>query len=191
MEWWTYGLSDFLMFSPRVLARLVAAYNQAAWPAQLPALLAGTALLALTARARLALPVLALAWATTGWAFHWTRYADIFLAAPWLAGACGVQALLSLAAIALPPRESHAPTRRSGLLLMAAGLVLWPLATALAAQDWRRAEVFALMPDPTALVTLGWLLANRSLPGWTRAGLAVLPAFSLLFGIATWVALAQ
>jgi len=191
MEWWTYGLSDFLMFSPRVHARLVAAYNEAAWPAQVPALLAGAALLALAAKARLALALLALAWATTGWAFHWSRYADIFLGAPWLAGACGLQALLCLAAIALPPREPGAPARRSGLLVLAAGLVLWPLATALAAEDWRRAEVFGLMPDPTALVTLGWLLANRTLPGRARIALAVLPALSLLFGIATRVALAQ
>ena len=123
MEWWTYGLSDFLMFSPRVHARLVAAYNDAAWPAQVPALLAGAALLALAAKARLALALLALAWATTGWAFHWSRYADIFLGAPWLAGACGLQALLCLAAIALPPPAS--PVRLPG----AAACWSWP-------RDW-------------------------------------------------------
>ena len=178
MEWWTYGLSDFLMFSPRVYAGLVATYNAAAWPAQVAALVAGAALLAL-------------GWVATGWAFHWSRYADIFLAAPWLAAACGLQALLCLAALLLPRGEPPAPARRSGLLVMAAGLLAVPLATGLAAHDWRQAQVFGLMPDPTALVTLGWLLANRTLPAWARIALAVWPAVSLLIGVATWVALAQ
>ena len=191
MEWWTYGLSDFLMFSPRVYAGLVATYNAAAWPAQVAALVAGAALLGLAARTRLPLALLALAWMATGWAFHWSRYADIFLAAPWLAAACGLQALLCLAALLLPRGEPPAPARRSGLLVMAAGLLAVPLATGLAAHDWRQAQVFGLMPDPTALVTLGWLLANRTLPAWARIALAVWPAVSLLIGVATWVALAQ
>jgi hypothetical protein len=45
--------------------------------------------------------------------------------------------------------------------------------------------VFAFMPDPTALATLGALLAAASLPWWCRIGLAVLPAASLLLGAAT------
>ncbi|QJW84742.1 hypothetical protein HK414_16935 [Ramlibacter terrae] len=191
MEWWTYSLSDFLMFSPRVYARLVAGYNEAAWPAQVPALLAGLALLSRIAKPRPALLLLAAARAVAGWAFHWTRYAEIFLGAPWLAGACGVQALGCAGAAWLPVREPSAAFRRSGVALMIAGLVLLPLATAWGAQDWRRAEVFGLMPDPTALVTLGWLLSTTALPTWTRLTLAVLPALSLLVGIAHRVALAQ
>ena len=33
-EWWTYSLSDFLMFSPRTYYRLFELHNAAIWPAQ-------------------------------------------------------------------------------------------------------------------------------------------------------------
>ena len=45
-EWWTYSLSDFLLFSPRTYYRLVELYNLAIWPAQLVALAIGAAILA-------------------------------------------------------------------------------------------------------------------------------------------------
>ena len=48
-EWWTYRLSDFLMFSPRTYWRLIENYNQAIWPAQVVALAAGLVLLWLAA----------------------------------------------------------------------------------------------------------------------------------------------
>ena len=86
-EWWTYGISDFLMFSPETYWRLVARYNAAWRPAQLAALAAGCGVLALVRRsdaaaARMALVLLALAWAWVGWFFHARQYAQIFLAAP-------------------------------------------------------------------------------------------------------------
>jgi hypothetical protein len=114
-EWWSYGLADFLMFSPQAYWRLVARYNAAWWPAQLPAVAAGAALTWLLARGtpaagRAALLLLALSWAWVGWAFHWQRYSEIFLAAGWVAAACAVQALALLAAAALPLRPA-APTR--------------------------------------------------------------------------------
>ncbi len=34
-EWWTYTLSDFLLFSPRVYYRLLELHNHALWPAHL------------------------------------------------------------------------------------------------------------------------------------------------------------
>src|SRR5215213_7179958 len=46
-EWWTYSLSDFLLFSPRTYYRLFELYNLAIWPAQLLALALGVLILAL------------------------------------------------------------------------------------------------------------------------------------------------
>ena len=37
-EWWTYRLSDLLMFSARSYHRLFELYNQDIWPAQVVAL---------------------------------------------------------------------------------------------------------------------------------------------------------
>ena len=48
-EWWTYGLSDFLMFSPDTYWRLVERYNRALWPLQLGVVAAGSLLVALAA----------------------------------------------------------------------------------------------------------------------------------------------
>lgn len=198
MEWWTYGLSDFLMFSPQVYGRLLARYQQALWPAQVLALALGSVLLVLAARrgsARPLLPclLLAAAWALVGWGFHWQRYAEIFLAAPALAIASWLQALLLAGCAWWPgrPRAEPSTARWPGVALLAAGVLLVPAWPVVAGQGWLRAEVFGLMPDPTALATLGWLLATPTLPAWARAGLAVLPALSLLLGLATRVALAQ
>jgi hypothetical protein len=186
-EWSTYGLSDFLMFSPEAYWRLVERHNAAWWPAQLGALVVGLALLAALriGAHRPALVVLAAAWAWVGWSFHWQRYAEIFLAAPWLAGACWLQALLLLLAVAWPVRAARpARPRHLGLALVVVALA-YPLLAPLEGHPWRQAEVFGFMPDPTALGTLGALLAVSGLPAWSRAVLAILPAASLLLGAIT------
>jgi hypothetical protein len=196
-EWWSYGLSDFLMFSPQVYWRMVARHNMAAWPAQLLALAAAGALPVLlrtggAARWRLALGLLALAWAWTGWSFHWRHYADIFLGAPWLAAAFALEALLLLLALACRPAPG-ATTRGRGLLAWTLlGLaLLYPLLAPLAGRPWAEAEVFGLMPEPTALATLGVLAGLATWPAWSRWVVAVLPVLSLLLGAATRWLLAQ
>jgi hypothetical protein len=188
-EWWTYGLSDFLMFSPQAYWRLVARYNQWGWPAHLAAQAAALALPALLARdsvaaRRCALVLLAVAWAWVGWAFHWQRYAEIFLGAPYLAVACGVQALLLLAAACLPWRGVPASSARATGLVLAAAAAVYPLLAPLTGHALEEAEVFGWMPDPTALATLG-ALGLLPMPGRWRAALCALPLLSLALGIAT------
>ena len=126
-EWWTYGLSDFLMFSPETYWRLVARHNAAGWPAQLLTGAVPAALLVVVSRgsaatARAALLVLAFAWAWLGHAFYWRHYGEIFLGAPWIAGACGVQSLLLAATALLPLRRSSPAPRLAATALLAAAL---------------------------------------------------------------------
>jgi len=189
-EWWTYGLTDFLMFSPQVYWRLVARHNMAWWPAQALALAATLALPALlrtgaSAAQRGALLLAALAWAWVGWAFHWRLYSEIFLAAPWVALACALQALLlaTAACVPLAGRGAPAPGPLGGILLAAA--LLYPLLAPLASRPWSEAEVFGFMPEPTALATLGVLAGSRAWPAWGRWLLAAIPVASLLLGAAT------
>ena len=188
-EWWTYGLSDFLMFSPQAYWRLVARHNEAGWPVQLAALAAAIALPLLLARdaagaRRAALLVLAIAWAAVGWFFHAQRYAEIFLAAPDVAAACGLQALLLLfAAVPAWRGTAHGPARRAGLVLLAAA-ALYPLLAPVTGHPLREAEVFGWMPDPTALATLGAVLL-LPLPPLLRVALSALPLLSLALGAAT------
>lgn len=191
-EWWSYGLSDFLMFSPDAYWRLVARHNAAWWPAPWLGVAAGGAVLLLAGRGthratRAVLVLLALAWAWVGWAFHWRGYAQIFLAAPYLAAASGVQALLLLAA-ALPRDAAAAGSaprwRLAGIVLVTLAL-LYPLLAPLQGRPWSQAEVFGSMPEPTALATLGALAMLRGLRRWQRLLPAVLPLASLLLGAAT------
>jgi hypothetical protein len=190
-EWWTYGLSDFLMFSPQAYGRLLARYNEALWPLQLVGVAASAALVALLrskrpAATRAALLLLALAWCWVGWAFHFRRYSEIFLAAPGLAAAFGTQALLLAAASALPLRAAE-PTRAPRVvgIALAELALLYPLLAPLTGHAWSEAEVFAFLPDPTALASAGALLALVRLPAWSRVLLAVLPLLSLALGAAT------
>lgn len=190
-DWSTYALSDFLMFSPQAYWRLVARYNDAWWPSQLLGAAAGLGLLVLPARRdggrRAALLLLAAAWAWVGWAFHGQRYAEIFLGAPWLAAGFAVEATMLAAAAFLRRADAwpaRAGVRAPGFVLLALALS-FPLLAPLAGRGWNEAEVFGFMPDPTALATLGALLALPRCAAWLRALLAVVPVLSLALGAAT------
>ena len=188
-EWWTYGLSDFLMFSPEAYWRLVARHNAAGWPAQLLTGAVPVALLVVlrsgsATTARAVLLVLAFAWSWLGHAFYWQRYAEIFLGAPWIAGACGVQSILLAAAALLPLRSASAVSRPAATVLIVSALC-YPLLGPLTGHPWSEAEVFGFMPEPTALATLGALLELRQAPSAARLALAVLPLLSLLLGAMT------
>ncbi|HXE48776.1 MAG TPA: DUF6064 family protein [Ramlibacter sp.] len=190
-EWWTYRLSSFLMFSPRTYWRLVESYNRDIWPAPVVAAGAGLVLLWLTAvprpgGGRIVAAILAVAWLWVGWAFHWQRYATINWAAGYFAVAFWLQAALLVIAGVFrssdPERVPRARVRNVGLTLAVCGLLLYPLAGLPAGRPWAQAEVFGVMPEPTAMVTLGLLLATgQSHTRW----LSIVPVLSLAVGMAT------
>ena len=87
-EWWTYTLSDLLMFSPRTYYRMLGRYNEGVWPAHVVTLGLGLAMLGLLRRPggaplRVATGLLAALWAWLAWGFFRDRYAEINLAARW------------------------------------------------------------------------------------------------------------
>jgi uncharacterized protein DUF6064 len=192
-EWWTYRPSDLLLFSPRAYWRLVELYNSDVWPAQLVGVVAGLALLWLAAvprpaASRTVAALLALAWLWVGWAFHWQHYAAINWAAPFFAGAFWLQAAL-LVILGVVHGGGQAPPSAGvpnlGWTLAVCGVVLYPLAGLAAGRPWSQAEVFGVMPEPTALASLGLLLAG----GQPHARvLCIVPALSFVVGMATlWV----
>ena len=190
-EWWTYRLSDFLMFSPDTYWRMVERHNRELWPLQLAMLAAGAGLLWLVAArrpvaGRVAAGVLAAAWAWVGWAFHWQRYAQINWAAEYFAAAFALQAALLLGLAVFGPERAApggSPLRAAGLAMMATGVLLYPFAALAGGRPWSQAEIFGMMPEPTALATWGCLLAVRPRHG---AWLAAIPVMSLVLGLATW-----
>lgn len=186
-EWWSYGPSDFLMFSARSWGRLLEAWNEALWPLQWGLGAAGVALLVMAARdPRRVMPwaavALAAAWAGVAWAFHWQRFADINSGARWFALAFAVQAALLLTlGLGQAPQAPPQGLRRFGFAIAAAAL-LYPLVAPLTGRGWAQAEVAGAMPDPTALLTVGLLLA---LPQRYRGVLLVIPALALVVGWTT------
>ena len=161
-EWWSYRLSDFLLFSPETYFRLFELHNEALWPWQMAAVIAGLAMLSLTGRP-LALLIAGAAWLLTAWVWLYEQYLTINWAAEWLAYGFALQGLL-LWVFAfdreLQPAEGR--SRAAGFMLVVCALVLQPLLPWMLNRPWMQGEVFALMPGPTVVATLGLLLALRA-----------------------------
>ncbi|RZA35938.1 MAG: hypothetical protein EOP92_07990 [Lysobacteraceae bacterium] len=168
-EWWTYSLSDFLMFSARTYYRQFELMNREWWPLPLVALVAGAAIVGgmvhrRLASARLAFALLCAAWLWVGWAYHLQRYADINTGAPYFAAGFFVQAGLHawMAWKAPAPPGLRTPAAGMGLALALLTLAGYPLLAPLHGRGWWQAEVFGFAPDPTAMLTLGALVVWRS-----------------------------
>lgn len=192
-EWWTYRLSDLLMFSKATYFRLFELQNLALWPVQVLALLVGIGLFVGLwhggARAgRTLAVVLALTWLHVAWRYFAQRYATINTAAPYFAIGFALQAvlLLWLASRKAPPRLT-APVGslgKLGLGIALVALVVFPLLAPLGGRPWTQAELFALAPDPTVAFTLAALLLWRA-----RWPLWILPLLWCAISAATLVEL--
>jgi len=174
-EWWTYRLSDFLMFSARTYRRLFELYNADLWPLAVVAGLGGVVAVGVAWHSRrpsaraaaLTLVVLAAAWLWIGWAFHLQRYATINTAGPWFAAAFALESLVLLAAavaVARKPVIAAGGRRRWGLGLLGFAVFCYPWLGLPFGRPLAQAEIFGIAPDPTALGTLGLLLLT-TVPG--------------------------
>jgi hypothetical protein len=198
-EWWTYGLSDFLLFSSRTYYRLIERHNAAVWPAHVVALALGLVLGAMlhrpsAVRSRAAAALLAALWAWVGWMFVARRYATINWAATYFALLFAVETLL-LGLVAATPgglrlgRRAATDVRGqarnvAGAALFGGALLLYPLLAPVLGRGWSQAEVFGVAPDPTALATLGVLLRTDGSP---RGALAIAPVlWCILSGATLW-----
>jgi hypothetical protein len=167
-DWGNYELSDLLLFTKETYYGQFGLYNEAIWPAQLAALAAGLIILVLIARrpaghGRIIALLLATAWVSpaAGYFFNWHEFIN------WVAFYYGwaffVQAgLLLLTGVIggrLTFRTPMNGVRRAGLALFLFALLAQPLLGLAAGRPIVQAEIFALMPDPTAVATLGLLLA--------------------------------
>jgi hypothetical protein len=173
-EWWTYSLSDFLLFSPRIYYRLFELYNVAIWPLQVAALALGAAVPGLLLRdtswrGRVIAAILAACWLWVAWAYLLQRYDTINWAARYFAIGFALEALL-LAWTGIVRDRLRFPAgaeaaRIGGLGLFLFALIAYPLIGPLAGRPWTQVEVFGVVPDPTAIATLGVLVAAQR-PHW-------------------------
>jgi hypothetical protein len=134
-EWWTYRLDSFLLFSARTYQRLIETYNADVWPLQMVTLLAGAGLLVWLGRP------------------HSPQRDRVVFA---LLG--GALLWLGVARHAKVTRRQLSPTDPIAILLIVLGVILYPWIGPMLGRPWQQAEVFAVMPDPTVITTLGFLL---------------------------------
>jgi len=194
-EWWTYRLSDLLLFSPRTYYRMFELYHAQIWPIHFVVIVSVVAIVVLLRRdgewrGRVIAALLAVSWLWVAIAFHLQRYATINWAAKYFAVLFVAEALMLtwLGVVRRRLRFSlsreSAPYMAVGLLLVALGLE--PIAGRIAGRTWQQVEVAGLTPDPTAVATLA--LLALAVPRAPRA-LLVIPVLWCVIGGATLWAL--
>jgi hypothetical protein len=192
-EWWTYRLTDFLLFSPRTYDRLFELYNTAIWPAQIVAIAFGLVIWVLLSRAtvssgRVVAGVLTASWLWVGIVFQMKRYATINWAATYFGLAFVLEAALLLWLGVFRGRLTFGqPTDRVGWLGLGMFLFpLWaqPLTDLVLGRRWSRLEIFGVAPDPTVIATLGLLMLAG---GSGRRPLIFIPViWCLISGVTLW-----
>lgn len=174
----TYTIADFVPFTAETYLRLIERQNEAHAPGQAVAVVAGLAVAALVWRghARWAGVVLAIAWAWVALTFHFRLYAELIWVAPYFGWAFILQAMLLLGWATLG--RARDPALRSpvatgaGYALIGAGVVIFPLLAPLLGRGWAASEWFGIVPDPTVVATLGFVvIAGRR--GWLPLVLVV------------------
>lgn len=172
-EWWTYRLSDFLMFAPRTYYRLFELYNAEIWPLQLVMLALGLVALWLMWRdtyGRVVAAILAMAWIFVARAYHWEHFAAINTGAPYYAIGFAIEALLlcwlGVRRDGLRFDRRTDPVGTVGYAMLVGSLLLYPALAPAFGRAWMQAEVFGIAPDPTAIATLGVLLVASGRARW-------------------------
>jgi hypothetical protein len=192
-EWWTYTPSDLLLFSPRVYYGLIELHNAAVWPLHIGAALLALLLVRFIVKPgggsdRLIAFGLGAIWVWVAWSFLWHRYAQINWAAAYVAPVYALEGLLLIWVGSARGGLSFAfkPTAVSaaGLALLLVAFLGYPLIAPAMGRKWLAAEMFAVVPDPTAATTLGVLALSSAKH---RALLMVIPClWCLITGATLW-----
>lgn len=191
-EWWTYRLSDFLMYTPRSFERLLEAYNIWLFPAQAVALAAAAGLVWVAWRGherewQAALMLLGLTWFWIAWAFFHARLATIDIAAPYYAYGFALQGVLLLWT-GWKFRQGRyliaSRSRRFNTIVILVAVFGLPLVAPFLGGSWKAIALFGLTPDATALATLSIVSV---LPGARRWFVAIVPLlWCVISGALLW-----
>lgn len=193
-EWWTYELSDFLLFSHRVYVRLFELHNSALWPLPLATLLIGAGIFLAVVRpgrlsGRLVPAVLGALWLWIAWSFFGLRYATINWAAPYIAPLFALQglALIALAGgpgLAPAGRDSQRSRRLAATAVLTLTVIGYPMLAPALGRPLAAAEFFGIAPDPTVVATLAVLAAST---GRWRLPLTIVPMlWCAISGLTLW-----
>ena len=191
----TYSLDDFLLFSEEVYWRLFEVHNAAFWPLVPLAAISSVLLLypwlfGTDRQRRITVLAAAAAWFCVSYAFFWLSYATINWAAVYLVPLFVAEGLLLLllAARQRPWTVSlKTGPGAAGTTLMLYGFVLYPLQGLAVGRRLEAVQLFGLAPDPTALATLGFLIAGGR--GWLARTCLIAPVVWCLLSATTLYAL--
>ena len=187
-EWWTYRLSDLILFSRDVYYRTFGLYHHGIWPAHVVlVLLVALAALACrrarddASRGRIVVGLFTVCWVWIAVAFHAHRYATVNWAAKYFAGAFLLQAVL-LAWLAVRGRVAIDARSIHRLLLGLAVLaVAAPFTGLMTGRQWDQVELLGVTPDPTATATI--LALGLSSPRVTRLAIMIPVLWCLVGGL--------
>lgn len=192
-EWWTYGITDLVLFTPETYFRLFELYHRDWWPMQLACLaMAVVILLCLwlkpTRGCQLIAILLAASWAWVGWVFLHLRFAPIHWIANWYAVAFFLQALLlfiyGVSRRGIEFETGNTLRAGSGVFVLLGALLAMPATAYLTGRGWMQTELFAMTPDTTVMATLGLLLLTKDR---VAVWLVVIPvAWCFITGATLW-----
>ena len=171
-DWPPYALADFLLFSERTYLRLFELHNGKFWPLQVLTVAAASAAAVLLLRdhrhaGRVVSAVLAAAWALVALIFFGQSFATINWASSYLVpvalGQAALLATLGVWANCLAPPAAVGDRRSiwGGVGIAVIGLAGYPILAMASDRGLAGAEVFALTPDATVVVTAGLVAMAR------------------------------
>lgn len=173
-EWWTYRLSDFLMYTPLSFERLLEAYNSWLFPAQAVAFAAGAGLVWVAwcgheREWRAALILLGVSWFWIAWAFFHERLSTIDIAAPYYAYGFALEGVL-LMWTGWKFRQGRylldSRSRRFSAIVILVAVFGLPLVAPFLGGSWKAIALFGLTPDATALATLSIVSVLQGARRW-------------------------
>ena len=159
-DWSTYSPTDFLMFSSETYWRVVELYLSDLWYVQIlvyPIVFLALWLVSRGRQTRLVYLFLAVIWLVPAYTFFLQQYATIMLAAPYFAGLFVVQSALFFLMAIINTVTPGFYWRQSAPLIVCA-LVVQPMLGFLVNREGASFEGVVLMPDATAVFSLGVLL---------------------------------
>src|SRR6218665_3534329 len=168
-EWWTYRPSDFLMFSSRVYYRQIESFNADHSPLQLALFALGCYVLFACwsqrkSHIRVSFILLSGLWAFVSLDYFSAYLLTIHWGVSYVVYGFLLQAFLLLVRSIFVSATHPSPVtlvRWAGIALIAGGLAIYPCLALLSGRGYHAAEVIGAMPTPTAIVTVGFLLAAR------------------------------
>lgn len=172
MDLHNYPLSEMLLFSPEIFARLIASYNAEFWPAHIVFGIIGAALIGLVCfpswfQGRAVALLLIISWLWTGYIFHFERLSAI----NWIAYVYAfifLMQVLRLSWIGLKRDELRFSLKATlsdsfGFIVLLYAIIVYPLITVYQS-GLLQIEMFGLLPIPVLIATFGIILMSEEKP---------------------------